>query len=318
MTIRLERQEFRAMGTSCAVAAYADQSDRRDALRALAAARVEVAECERVLTRFDARSDLSRVNRNAGAWVEVDDRCLAALRASVRARRLTGGRFDPTILAPLIAAGYDRTFDELRPRPARALPGWRAGAAVHVDEDAGRARVDAGAAVDLGGIGKGFSAERALVAMRMAWPGLRAGLVDLGGDMAFFGAPPDGPSWRVAISDPRAPGETLATLRIRDAGVATSGRDRRRFGVERELHHLIDPATGAPAEEGPLAVTVVAADATEAESHSTALGISTLGEATAHVERHPSISALYVPHQGAAVQLGALPVVPRIRLERAA
>lgn len=318
MTVRLERQEFRAMGTACAVAVYADAFERSDGLRALAAARVEVAECERVLTRFDARSDLSRLNRNAGTWVDVDARLLAALHAALRARRTTCGRFDPTILPPLIAAGYDRTFAELRPRPARTLPGWRAGAAVQVDADAGRARVDAGAAVDLGGIGKGFSAERALVAMRLAWPGLRGGLVDLGGDIAFFGAPPDGPSWRIAISDPRASGETLTTLRIRDAGVATSGRDRRRFGIDRELHHLIDPATGVPAERGPLAVTVVAADATEAESHSTALGISTLAEATAHVERYPAISALYVPHEGAAVQLGALPVVPRIRLELAA
>jgi FAD:protein FMN transferase len=314
MTLRLERQEFRAMGTSCAVAAYADQAQRRDALRALAAARVEIAECERVLTRFDARSDLSRLNRNAGAWVHVDDRLLAALRAALRARRITGGRFDPTILAPLIAAGYDRTFDELKPRPSAALSGWLAGAALHVDEDGGRARVDAGAAVDLGGIGKGFSAERAVTAMRLAWPGLRGGLVDLGGDLAFFGTPPDGPSWRIAIADPRAPGNTLTTLRIRDAGVATSGRDRRRFGVDGELHHLIDPETGAPADAGPLAVTVVAADATEAESHSTALGISTLAEAKAHVERHPSISALYVPHDGAAVQFGPLPVVPRFRL----
>jgi FAD:protein FMN transferase len=318
MTLRLERQEFRAMGTTCAVAVYAEAEERAGALRALAAARVEVAECERVLTRFDARSDLSRLNREAGRWVDVDARLLAALRAAVRARRATEGRFDPTILPALIAAGYDRTFDELQPRAAREAPGWRAGAAVHLDEDAGRARVDAGAAVDLGGIGKGFSAERALVAMRMAWPELRAGLVDLGGDMAFRGAPPDGPAWRVAVSDPRAPGRTAATLRIRDSGVATSGRDRRRFGIDRALHHLIDPATGAPAVRGPLAVTVVAPDATEAEAHATALGISTLEEARLHVEAHAGISALYVPHEGLPIKLGPLPVVPRFRIELAA
>ena len=306
------------MGTACAVATYAPASERADALGALAAARVEIAECERVLTRFDARSDLSALNREAGRWVPVDERLLAALTAALHARRETGGRFDPTILPALIAAGYDRTFDELRPRPARDLPGWRAGAAVFVDIDGGRARVAAGAAVDLGGIGKGFSAERALAAMRKAWPGLRGGLVDLGGDIAFFGAPPDGPSWRIAVSDPRTPGETLTTLRIHDAGVATSGRDRRRFGIGGALHHLIDPATGAPAERGPLAVTVVAPDATEAEAHATALGISRLEEAQAHIERHAGVSALYVPHEGPPVQLGSLPVVPRIRLRPAA
>lgn len=316
--MRLERREFRTMGTTCAVAAYADASERADALRALAAARAEVDACARVLTRFDARSDLSRLNREAGSWVKVDARLLGALRAALRARRTTCGRFDPTVLPVLIAAGYDRTFDELQPRPAREVPGWRAGAAVHLDEDGGRARVAAGAAVDLGGIGKGFSAERALVAMRLAWPSLRGGLVDLGGDIAFFGAPVDGPAWRIAVSDPRAPGKALATLRIRDAGVATSGRDRRRFGVGNALHHLIDPATGTPAARGPLTVTVVASDATEAEAHATALGISALEEARTHVERHPKISALYVPQSGAPELLGPLPIAPRFRLEPAA
>jgi FAD:protein FMN transferase len=318
MTMRLERQDFRAMGTPCAIATYARPADRADARRALAAARCEVAECERVLTRFDARSDLSRLNAAGGRWVEVDSRLAAALRAALRARRDTGGRFDPTILPALVAAGYDRTFDELDVRPARRVDGWRAGAGIFVDDDGRRARVDAGAAVDLGGIGKGFSAERALEAMCRSWPGLRSGFVDLGGDIAFFGAPPDASAWRIAVADPRAPGRTLLTLRLVAAGVATSGRDRRRFGPGRRLHHLIDPTTGASTDMGPLAVTVVAPDATEAETHATALAISTLEQANAHVARHPAISALYIPDAGQPVRLGPLPVMPQIRLAGAA
>ena len=193
------------------------------------------------------------------------------------------------------------------------------GACVVVDADNGRARVEAGAAVDLGGIGKGFSAERALKAMRWAWPELTGGLVDLGGDIAFYGVPAGAASaWHVAVADPRVPGNTLTTLRLRGAGVATSGRDRRRFGPEHSLHHLIDPATGAPAESGPLAVTVVAPDATEAEVHATALAIAPLEDARAHVDARPAVSALYVPHEGPPVQLGSLPVVPQVRLEVAA
>jgi thiamine biosynthesis lipoprotein len=318
VTLRLERQEFSAMGTSCAVAVYARQSERANALRALAAGRTEVAECERVLTRFNTRSDLSRLNAAAGDWVEVDSRVLSVLEASLRARRVTRGRFDPTILPALVAAGYDRTFDELEPRPPESIEGWRPGARVFVDSDRGRARVEAGAAVDLGGIGKGFSAERALAAMRGAWPELTGCLVDLGGDIAFFGAPADGSAWRIAVADPRTPGTTLTTLRIRDAGIATSGRDRRRFGPGRSLHHLIDPTTGAPADRGPLAVTVVAPDATEAEVHATALAISSLDDARAHVEAHNAVSALFVPHEGPPVQLGPLPVAPQVRLELAA
>ena len=69
-------------------------------------------------------------------------------------------------------------------------------------------------------------------------------------------APPEGGPWRIAVADPRTPGGTLATLLVVGGGVATSGRDRRRFGPGGALHHLIDPSTGAPARGGPLAVTV--------------------------------------------------------------
>jgi FAD:protein FMN transferase len=218
----LFRRAFRAMGTACELAVVGE--DEPDASRALAAGLAEVETCERVLTRFDPHSDLSRLNATSGMWVDVDPRLVSALRAAVAARRATGGRFDPTILPPLLAAGYDRTFDELTNRPARALDGWRAGAGISTDEDASRARVERGSAVDVGGIGKGFSAARAVEAMRLAWPEQRGCFADLGGDLAFSGRPPDGDTWRVAVADPRNPGTTLATLAITGGGSDPAGR----------------------------------------------------------------------------------------------
>jgi thiamine biosynthesis lipoprotein len=304
---RLIERPFRAMGTTCKLAVTVRSLDERGADQALAAGRAEVDACERTLSRFDPASDLSRLNAAAGSWVEVDSRLLDALAAALRAREDTDGRFDPTILPALVAAGYDRTFDELEERPARPATGWRAGAEVDLDPERGRARVESGAAVDLGGIGKGFSADRALFAMHWACPGLAGGLVDLGGDVALAGRTPDGGPWRVAVADARRPGETLTTLAIDAGGVATSGRDRRRFGPNRSLHHLIDPLTGAPALTGPLAVTVVAPDPAEAEAHATALAVSTLDHARAHLARFPHLAALCVPNDGEPVALGALP-----------
>jgi FAD:protein FMN transferase len=313
----LVRRAFSAMGTTCELAVAASPEDEPQAQRALAAGLVEVETCERVLTRFNPSSDLSRLNGALGEWVDVDARLAAALRAAVDARRATAGLFDPTILEPLVAAGYDRTFTALTNRPARVIEGWRRGAAIWIDEDRCRARLERGSAVDLGGIGKGFSAARALEAMRLAWPALSGAFADLGGDLAFSGRPTDGEAWRVAIADPRNPVANLATLQLNGGGVATSGRDRRRFGPGRCLHHLIDPQTGMPAVRGPLAATVVAKDAAKAEALGTAFAISELADVR-RLARECDVAALYIPDVGNPVEVGALPLAPRYRIEIAA
>jgi thiamine biosynthesis lipoprotein len=310
----LVRLQFRAMGTTCELAVAATPEEEPHARGALAAGLAEVEACEQVLTRFDPTSDLSRLNAAAGAWIEVDVRLVAALRAAVRMRRATQGRFDPTILAPLLAAGYDRTFDELTDRRPRTAAGWRRGAEISVDEEGCRARVESGGAVDLGGIGKGFSAARAIESMRLAWPALHGGFADLGGDLAFAGRPPDDDAWRVAVTDPRAPGSTLTTLALTGGAVATSGRDRRRFGPGKTLHHLIDPETAAPAVRGPLSVTVVADGAAEAEALATAFAISALDEVRRRVREH-GVAALYIPNEGSVTMLGPVPIARRYRIE---
>jgi FAD:protein FMN transferase len=307
------RTEWRAVGTTCTAAVTVEPRDEAAAEAALAVAREEVAACENELSRFDLESDLSRLNAAAGDWTPVGRRLLEALRLALRAREETRGRFDPTILPALTAAGYDRSFELLEERQARSADYWRAGAEVELDERCGRARLEPGAAVDLGGIGKGYAAARALDAMLATSRSLAGGLIDLGGDIAVRGASPEGGPWVIAVADPRQPGETLAVLALAAGGVATSGRDARRFGPARSLHHLIDPDTGEPALAGPLTVTVVAPDAVQAEVHATTLAIAGLREAEEHVAARPPISALFVPHAGPAIPLGRLPFAqPRI------
>lgn len=303
------RSEWRAVGTTCAAVATCGSHDEREASRALAAAQDEVAACERELSRFDPVSDLSRLNAAGGRWTPVGRRLLEALGLALRAREETGGRFDPTVLPALVAAGYDRSFELLDERAARRAGDWRAGTAVELDARGGRVRLEPGSSVDLGGIGKGYAAGRALDAMLARSPALAGGLVDLGGDIAVSGESPDGGPWLVAVADPRRAGETLALLALDGGGVATSGRDRRRFGPARSLHHLIDPETGESALVGPLAVTVVAPDPAAAEVHATTLAIAGPSEAERHVAERPRLAALYVPHTGPAVPLGRLPLV---------
>jgi len=296
------------MGTECAVTVAAEPGRTLGARRALAAARTEVEACERALSRFDPTSDLSRLNAGAGRWQRVDERLAAALTRALQAREQTGGRFDPTVLPVLVAAGYDRSFEDLEPREPRAALGWSAGARLDVDIEGKRARVEAGAAVDLGGIGKGFSADRVLEAIRATWPELSGALVDLGGDIAAGGTPVDGGHWRIRVADPRG-GGSLGELQLGDGGVATSGPTARRFGPGGSLHHLIDPRTARPAVDGPLSVTVVARDAATAECHATALAIEPIEGARSYLGKRVQLAALVVPPHGRPFATGSLPLV---------
>ena len=311
MTAFLQRDVFRAMGTTCSIAVAIEHETAALASVASLAARREVAACERALSRFDTGSDLSRVNRESGSWVSVDERLVEALGTACRLRASTRGKFDPTILPALVAAGYDRSFERLTNRPAAQLDGWRPGARIDVDAGSGLARVERGAMIDLGGLGKGFAAARALDALRGEWPAVTGALVDLGGDIAIWGVPPGGGFWLVDVEDPRSPGHTVGTLRLAGGGVATSGCETRRFGPDRRLHHLIDPSTGMPSLAGPYAITVVAPSASEAEAYSTALAVCDPDEAHDLLDSRPDLAALLVPRSGAPISIGPLPLIDR-------
>jgi thiamine biosynthesis lipoprotein len=108
-----------------------------------------------------------------------------------------------------------------------------------------RIELDTGVRLDLGGIGKGYAVDRAAELLAQAGPCL----VNAGGDVAVHGG-----SWPVGV-------DGAVTLELSGGALATSGRDRRRWRrAGRELHHLIDPSTGAPAETDLLRATAVEAE----------------------------------------------------------
>lgn len=308
MTLRLYRSRFRAMGTDCTVTAVGGEYQLLLARRAIVAAVDEIEACERSLSRFDPESELTLLNSAGGGWFHASPRLFGAVSHAVDARARTGGRFDPTVLPAMLAAGYDRSFEQLDERVPADLAGWRAGGGIDIDP-AGRLRLGDGVMLDLGGIGKGYSSERAADAMLRAWPGLPGALVDLGGDIAVRGSAQDGAAWQIAVADPRGRAARLGVVRLASGGIATSGRDRRRFGPGRSLHHLIDPSTGRPAGPGPVTVTVWARSAAEAEVHATALAVTPVRAAAGYVAAHPGLAALIVPADRGHFTAGPLPFV---------
>jgi thiamine biosynthesis lipoprotein len=287
----MQKYAFRAMGTSVVCFVEADH----DAMPAFHAVEAEFERLEEIMSRFRAESELSRLNREGRIQASQD--LYEVTRLSLRAREETRGRFDPTVHDAVVAAGYDRTFEEIRelPRsaPAKALAGGR----VVLAEGSAAIELEPGFRLDLGGIGKGYAVDRACRLLAESGPCL----VNAGGDIAVRSRPRSG-RWPIGVDTPAG----TFSLGLDSGALATSGRDRRRWRWRgREHHHLIDPATGAPSESDLLRVTAVGRTAVEAEIRAKALFLAGMDEALAEAA-DLGIAAVLVTRDGRTILVGAL------------
>src|SRR5256885_7376338 len=237
----VESHHFEALGTSCSLFAVGQPHGR------LLEGESWVRRLGARLTRFSEDSELSRLNRAAGEWVPISDEMDEILHAALRAHAMSAGLVNVAVLPAMLAVGYTRpliegpgvaTLESLR--PLLPLPDV-------LELRDGEARVQAGCGVDLGGIGKGWMADRLSETLG---PNV---VVNLGGDLRARGAGPRGDGWPVGLGG--------ATLLLRDQGAATSSVRRRRWGG---MHHPIDPRTRSPAITGLEEGSLVAASGFEA------------------------------------------------------
>lgn len=286
----LTRRSFDAMGSTIELIIDGEPDSSESAL---IAAEREIHRLERMLSRFLASSELSRLN--AAGELDGSPEFVEVVRLALDARERTGGRFDPTVHDAVVAAGYDRTFDEVPSDGPRITPGRACGGRVSVQGST--IRLAPGYRLDLGGIAKGYIADRACSLLSAAG----ACIVNAGGDLAIHGPPEQG-VWPVAVEVPGPP----LTLGLETGALATSGVDHRRWrrgGVE--LHHLIDPRTGCPAITTLHRVTAFADRAADAEVAAKMLLLA--GESSARMEAEAlGIPAVLLTADGRVVLVGGL------------
>ncbi len=235
-------------------------------------------ELEARLSRFRPDSELSKVNARAGRWTRISDPFAAVLALALAGARASNGLFDPTILPALVAAGYDRDFEEVRAGTGdpRRVTGTRAGgddapppgpvgrwADVRLVADPWQVLLPPDTALDLGGIAKGWAAD--LASQRTS--SLPWSLIDAGGDLRLRGRP-NGGALRVAVDDPDGSGVALH-LDLHGGALATSSTLFRSWsrGAERR-HHIIDPRTGTSSATRVVQATAWASTGAEAEIRS--------------------------------------------------
>ena len=271
----MEYHEFRAMNSDIVLAA---EGTCESIARGFDQVQSLIAALEARFSRFSNTSELARLNQATGSWFYASEELFSVLHQACDFVRQTDGLFDPSILAALENAGYDKSMDDLlrdahgATQPASPhLTRWSA-RAIQLDADARAIRLPRGMRVDLGGIAKGWIAEYA--AQKLA-AYADACAVSAGGDMFMIGQPSEESTWRVELEDPRDPTLALAILRLGPGAVATSSIMKRRWQQgDRVRHHLIDPRSSQPAETDWLSVTVMTPHATTAEVFAKALLIA--------------------------------------------
>ena len=284
------------MGTLVTITAVA--SDRNVSDRAIQAAFVEIKRLEQLLSTWRSDSELSLVNAEAGRQpVQVSRETFELVVRSLELAQLTQGGFN-IALGPAIEA-WSVTERQRIPsgeelQRLRSLVDWTS---IQLNTQTRTIYLPReGMRIDVGGIGKGYAADRAVDEMKRV--GVIGGSVALSGDIKAFGVLQDRKGILVGIRHPREEGALIAVIDLKDEAISTAG-DYERF-FERDgvrYHHILDPRTLQPARACQ-SVTVIAKEGTMADGLDT--GIFVLGpeQGMALVERLPNVEAVIIDHEG--------------------
>ena len=219
---------------------------------------------ERLLSRTVPASDVARINQAEGQTVQVDPETWTILQRAVEISRLTEGAFSVTI-APLSTL-WDFTGEPPRmPDDAQRLAALPLvdDSRLQLGEDY-TVTLPAGMSIDLGGIAKGYIADRLAEMVRGQVSGAT---LNFGGNVYALGNAPGAEGFNIGIAHPQSPSSAIAAIRVLDRSVVTSGTYQRCFEKDGRLyHHILDPSTGLPADTGLVSASIVAKSSMTADA----------------------------------------------------
>ena len=274
-------------------------ADTAQARAAVAAGIAEIARIEALISSWQPTSQTSAINRAAGrAPVKVSLELYLLISRAIKVSKLSDGAFDISF------AAVDRiwTFDGRayhKPHPDSVLAsvaniGYRHILLDRTDTTVYLARP--GMKIGFGAIGKGYAANRARRVMQDM--GIRAGLVNAGGDLISWGAPPGRAAWGINIADPEDATRSLGWLQTNEMAVVTSGDYERYCLIDGERYaHIVDPRTGMPVR-GVQSVTIVCPDAELADALATTVFVMGVADGIALIDRLRGVECLIVDDKG--------------------
>ena len=241
-------------------------------------------------------SDVARINAANGAPVTVDPETISLVRTALSYAVLSDGAFDPTIGA--LSSLWDFQAEEpALPNPADIEAALKTVdyRKVKVDESAGTIQLECpGAKLDLGGIAKGYIADR--MKDVLIEEGVTSAIINLGGNVLVVGEKPDGSAYKVGIQYPFQPeGTAIETMDLTDQSLVSSGCYERYMTIDGvRYHHILDTGTGYPVESGLLGVTILSDLSVDGDALSTICYALGLEDGMALIESLPDTEAVFI------------------------
>ena len=271
-----------AMDTIMTLTAYG--TNAKDAVEE---ACVSITEIEALLSATDENSEIYELNQNSESYVSGDT--AEVISRAIEISESTDGAYNPMIYPVVKLWGFpDKNYQVPSDYDLAETLSY-----VDIDVieyDAISAHIsftNNNSAIDLGGIAKGYTSDMIMEVYKRH--GVESGLVVLGGNVQVLGHKPDGSDYNIAIADPVDAQKYIGAVRVSNKAVITSGGYQRFFEVDgKKYHHILDPDTGYPAENGLISVSIISEDGALADGLSTALYVMGLDKATQYYSLHSS------------------------------
>ena len=291
--------DFFAMDTYMSITGYGESAES-----GVSAAKAEIERLDRLFSISDEESDVWAIN-NSGGSCQVSPETVEIIGTAVEICHETGRTFDITLYPVSDAWGF-YSEEYTVPSDDKINELLKETGSDKIKLDGNTVETEQGVKIDLGGIAKGYATEAAVNVMREQ--GVESAILSLGGNIYALGHRPDGKAWNIAIQDPFDSGGYSGIISVSDMAVITSGSYQRYFEAEGKVyHHIIDPATGKPADNGLVSVTVVCKDPTMGDALSTALFVMGKDKALAFwQERKDEFDVVFVEAGGEITVTGGL------------
>ncbi len=237
-TIEKYEETREMMGTFVTITIYSSE----DVTDAMDKAFHRISYIESILSIYDENSQVSHLNKN-GYVDNPKDELLYVMNKAIEYYDVSDGAFDITI-QPVLNLWQEGLFNESMEVQEEEISKALAliGSDKIILKDDRIEFLKDGMQVTFGGIAKGYAIDEAIEVLKNN--GVESALVNAGGDLKSIGRKPDKSYWIIALENPDEKSEKIATIKIYDRSITTSGNYERYFSPDKRIHHIIDPRTG--------------------------------------------------------------------------